>query len=344
MPLPTVSLAALRDRDASALAALRASLSGVGFLHLVDHEAEEVLAALAAARAFFTLPDEAKARATHARKGFIPVNGCVNAVRPPHLHEKFSCGRLAESLVDGDPYYAGPSEEARLYFGDPNKWPDEKDAPGFRASYETAYRAFERLCVELHSAIAAALGLADDFFTPALSRHVTNLCALHYPGRPDGLHQAEAGQSAATRAGELLDDALRVKPHTDPTSLTVLAHEAGDASGLQVLDDEAGWIDVGAQPDALTVNVGDILHFWTNGEFKSARHRVVGDSWRSRLSLVFFCMPGYDALIEAPDTLLNGQPPRYPSFACGQRSHFAQSLRDAQGLPDRQLLSEQSRQ
>ena len=40
----------------------------------------------------------------------------------------------------------------------------------------------------------------------------------------------------------------------------------------------------------------------------------------------------------------DGTAPRYPSFLCGQRSHFAQSLRDAQGLPDRQLLSEQAKE
>ena len=77
----------------------------------------------------------------------------------------------------------------------------------------------------------------------------------------------------------------------------VLYHEGGDASGLQVLCDGdeggegggggedgggggeggggegGGWVDVGARPGALIVNVGDILHYWSNGLLKRARRR-----------------------------------------------------------------------
>jgi len=143
----------------------------------------------------------------------------------------------------------------------------------------------------------------------------------------------------------------------------VLYHEGGDASGLQVLCDGddggegggggedgggggeggggegGGWVDVGARPGALIVNVGDILHYWSNGLLKrarrrslpprglspleksllsasrSARHRVLGGGWRSRLSLVYFCMPGYDTRIEAPAVLLAGAIARLPR--CG---------------------------
>ena len=124
MPLPSVSMAALRSRDAAALEALRASLSSVGFLHLSDHGiASEVLGALSVARAFFESDEDTKSKAAHPLKGFIPVDGCVNAVRPPHLHEKFSCGRLADSLVAGDPYYSGPSPPALSWPGRPMSRP-----------------------------------------------------------------------------------------------------------------------------------------------------------------------------------------------------------------------------
>ena len=314
MPLPSVSVEALRARDDTALASLRSSLCTVGFVHVCDHGiSREVLAALSASRAFFALSDETKAIAAHPRKGYIPVNGCVNAVRPPHLHEKFSCGRLPDSLVECDPYYTGPSDEAALYFGDPNHWPGEADAPEFRVAYEAAYRAFEGLSDELHGAIAVALGLPSDFFAPALRKHVTNLCALHYPSRA-----APPDVPVGVAAAATFDDPQeRVHPHTDPTSLTILYHEGGDASGLQVLDDSAGasgeWVDVGRHAGALIVNVGDILHFWTNGRLKSAKHRVLGRGWCDRLSLIYFCMPGYDTPIEAPAQLLAGAAPRFLS-------------------------------
>ena len=37
-----------------------------------------------------------------------------------------------------------------------------------------------------------------------------------------------------------------------------------------------------------------------------------------------------------------GASPKYAPFRCGDRSHFAQGLRDAEGLPDRQLLESAS--
>lgn len=117
---------------------------------------------------------------------------------------------------------------------DPNP---QADAPGFRAAYEAAYRAFEGLCLDLHAAVAAALRLPPDFFDAALRRHVTNLCALHYPARrapaaaraeaaeaSSGVEAdnggAEAAAGAAAAAGEAGEGVVRVRPHTDPTSLT----------------------------------------------------------------------------------------------------------------------------
>ncbi|KAK3271330.1 hypothetical protein CYMTET_20314 [Cymbomonas tetramitiformis] len=320
----------LEARDANELNRLRHALSTDGFVHLVEHGTCPA-PVLAAARAFFALPADIKARFSHPRKGFVPVNGCVNAVRPPALHEKFSCGRV--SGVDRtDPYYCpydsspyGSVEEAQLYFGDENIFPDEVAAPCFQALYEGYYEAMEALVRSLHAAIAISLGLDEHFFEAALAKHVTNLAALHYPG---GVAEA---------------DNLRVKPHTDPTTLTILAHEGGDASGLQVLahtDDLTDrWVDVGRHADALVVNVGDLLKFWTNGHLTSTRHRVKG-CMEPRLSLVYFCNPGYDTWIEAPPALCpHGPRARFVPFRSGDRSHFAQQARDQQGLPDRQLLS-----
>ena len=58
------------------------------------------------------------------KKGYIPVNGCDNAVRPSSLHEKFSCSRV-DGVDKNDAYYdpMGPNaEQAALYFGEDNRW------------------------------------------------------------------------------------------------------------------------------------------------------------------------------------------------------------------------------
>ena len=52
-----------------------------------------------AARAFFELPLEDKAAIAHLKKGYIPVGGCSNAVRPSELHEKVCSATLCSAVV-----------------------------------------------------------------------------------------------------------------------------------------------------------------------------------------------------------------------------------------------------
>ena len=51
----------------------------------------------------------------------------------------------------------------------------------------------------------------------------------------------------------------------------------------------------------ILVNIGDLLHFWTNGLLKSTVHRVVfpeGES-EDRYSIAYFCHPLDHIIIEA---------------------------------------------
>ncbi|KAF8698737.1 hypothetical protein HU200_034990 [Digitaria exilis] len=76
---------------------------------------------------------------------------------------------------------------------------------------------------------------------------------------------------------------LGISPHTDWPGLTVLLH-AVDTPGLQVRRGRR-WLPVRPLPGALVVNVGDILHVLTNGEYMSAEHRVVPDAERCRITV-----------------------------------------------------------
>ena len=347
--VPTIDISAFDGDDPAASArvvdAVRAACETVGFFLLADRGGvpEDLVAgALDASRGFFERPLEEKMRVASLRKGYIPVDGCDNAVRPTSLHEKFSCSRVDLDAIDvSDPYYdPSASAQAELYFGEDNRWPD---APGgFRHAWETYYVAMESLTRRLLRIFARALDAkgGDDFFVDRCRRHVSNLVALRYPP----LHPDDGGTTE------------RVKPHTDPTDVTILAFEHGP-SGLQVLPDGCGdWIDVPAATNSLLVNLGDVTRFWTNDAWRSTRHRVTctprnegegnegNQETDDRLSLVFFHAPDYDALIDCEDighAVVNADVPRrYPAFKSGERSHFNQLVRNEQGLPDRQTLRE----
>lgn len=107
---------------------VRAACEEVGFFMIVNHGVPDHLtrAAMRATRDFFDLPLEAKMKVASLKKGYIPVNGCDNAVRPTSLHEKFSCSRVDGVDLASDPSYYDPNgpnaELAGLYFGEENRW------------------------------------------------------------------------------------------------------------------------------------------------------------------------------------------------------------------------------
>lgn len=358
--VPTIDISAFDGDDpvasAAVVDAVRTACENVGFFLLADRGGvpeDLVRDALAASRGFFELPLDEKMRVASLKKGYIPVDGCDNAVRPTSLHEKFSCSRVDLATVDrSDPYYdPSASPQAELYFGEDNRWPGAPD--GFRDAWERYYVAMESLTRRLLRIFARALRAkgGDDFFADKCRRHVSNLVALRYPP----LHRSE---------GAAIEE--RVRAHTDPTDVTILAFERGP-EGLQVLPDGADdWLDVPDAPATLLVNLGDVLRFWTNDAWRSTRHRVmarprgaragvpsvvpsgvpsgVDDDGGDRLSLVFFHAPDYDATIDCEDVggavVSAERPRRYPAFRSGERSHFAQLVRNERGLPDRQTLRE----
>lgn len=90
--------------------------------------------------------------------------------------------------------------------------------------------------------------------------------------------------------------AIGMAAHTDSAFLTVL-HQSDGAGGLQVLqceDDGSGsgrWIEVPHRPETLVVNVGDLFHIVSNGQFKNVRHRAVVSRVDHRISAAYFIGP-----------------------------------------------------
>ncbi|HEY6647673.1 MAG TPA: 2OG-Fe(II) oxygenase family protein, partial [Mycobacterium sp.] len=93
----------------------------------------------------------------------------------------------------------------------------------------------------------------------------------------------------------------RIGPHTDFGTVTVLDREPG-AGGLQVYSETEGWADAPYDPAALTVNIGDLLEYWSGRRWPSGRHRVLPPQPHAPeedlVSLIYFYEANHDAVVE----------------------------------------------
>lgn len=287
--------------------ACRKACKDHGFLFITNHGvAPEVVAAHAAAqRHFFALHVDQKRTilADDNHRGYTPI--AEQSLDPEHSTE----GDAKEGLYFGREV-AADSAEASLPLHGPNQWPDEValELPGYRQAVEAYLGAMQALGMRMLPVMALALDLAADHFAPYFTRPMTFLRPLHYLPIPSN---EQEGRHAAGA-------------HSDFGFLTLLWCDG--TPGLQILY-KGRWMDVEPPvPDALVVNIGDMLERWSVGRFASTVHRVVNPEGVERHSCAFFLEPSFDAVV-APIVLGEGGAAaaaaaaaleRYPPITAGQ--------------------------
>ena len=127
---------------------------------------------------------------------------------------------------------------------------------GFREILTEANEKFSAVARKLLEVTCAALEVKSSRLMPAFECPTTWLRLLHYPPQPPPKTQKE--------------DLYGSAPHTDFGSLTLLAQDS--VAGLQVQTSNGDWLDVMPDRETLIVNVGDMLHRWSNGILKSTPH------------------------------------------------------------------------
>ncbi|MDT4924376.1 MAG: hypothetical protein QOG01_2089 [Pseudonocardiales bacterium] len=286
------------DDRSEVAAAVDAALRSVGFLLVTGHGVPQSArdAVRAASRRFFGLAPELKApyAVTVAGRGWLPpgveANGYAEGTEtPPDLKESYSVGA---DRPTGDPEIDG-------FWFQPNVYPLE--VPELSTSI-TAYLAQMRsLADDLLRLCAAALGLADDFFTRHTG-HATHTMNINWYPPIDVTGPPQPNQ-------------FRIGPHTDFGTVTILDREPG-RGGLQVWTEDGGWADAPFHPDALTINTGDLLARWSGDRWKSNRHRVLPPQAEAPdedlVSLVYFYEADHDTVVEAlppPIGKANDYPP-----------------------------------
>ncbi len=219
-------------------------------------------------------------------RGYIPmktstdVASTIEQATKPNVSESFMMMRE----------FAEDSIEVRQgrYLAGPNRWPAYPVE--FRGTLEAYHRAMWEFSAELIAIIGAALGddggLATSFDDPT-----TWLRLLHYPPQDPQAPEDEFGSA----------------PHTDFGAITLLAQD--DVGGLSVRTDDGDWVDVPPRADAFVMNVGDMLHRWSNGLLKSTPHRVTNRTGRERYSVPFFFDPDVRTRIAPLDCCTSSENP-----------------------------------
>ena len=132
-----------------------------------------------------------------------------------------------------------------------------------------------------------------------------------------------------TLAGQPAEGQYRIGPHTDFGTFTMLDREPG-RGGLQVWNPAGEWEDAPYDPDAFTINTGDLLARWSGDRWRSNRHRVLPPQAEAPdedlVSLVFFYEADWETLVDVPAAAArHGRTPTNPSLP----SEFLRELLDA---------------
>ena len=249
-----------------------------GFFQVTGHGIEPALlrSIFEVSRELFAQPAEAKRRIRR------------DADNPWGYYDK----ELTKNRRDWKEIYDfGPADGDKLR----PRWP----AGYFRLRFEPVVRAYYANCrslgLRLLSAMAANLGVSPEHLASGFDNMHTSFLRLNYYPR----YTPTAGADRPFGVGE----------HTDSGALTLLLQD--EQPGLEVFR-EGRWYAVEPRPDALVINIGDMVQVWSNDRYRAALHRVITNPREDRYSVPFFLSPSFDTTYEPlPSTVTPDRPARY---------------------------------
>lgn len=291
MPLKTLPVLSLQADPARLAQDLGGSFRQFGFAMVCDHGIDPALIARAweLTRAFFELPEAEKRGYFDERlagaRGYTPFG--TEVAKGAKAHDLKEFWHVGRDLPAGHPLAASMP---------PNVWPARP--AHFRETFEALYAEFDRAGAFILSRIAVYLGLAENWFDPAIEDGNSVLRLLHYP-------PVAAAEGGAIRAGA----------HEDINLITLLL--GAEEAGLELLGKDGSWLGVKPPEGALVINIGDMLQRLTNHVLPSTTHRVRNPQGEragySRYSMPFFLHLRSDfPFVTLPQCISAENPDRYP--------------------------------
>ena len=280
--IPIVDLSKWHDGSKNQCGALAADvdrhLKTLGFLMVTNHglSSETSSAARGVARSFFQLAPHRKqlyACESEAYRGWIGPGlesnnasyGVSQADAPVDLKEAYSIG----------PEFDGVNKFRRLaprWYAE-NTWPDI-EIPGYRKAMLDWMSAADLVTRTILDILAEVLQLGPTWVKTHCDHAMATITVNYYP--------------------RVLEEfGWRVGAHTDFGTLTLLDRDFDN--GLQVECEPGRWIDVPAIPDALTINLGEMMALLSQGRWRANPHRVraIPDA-PENLSMIYFHSPNFD--------------------------------------------------
>lgn len=296
MDLDTLPVLSLADAPVRFAQDIGRSFRQFGFALVRNHGIDAALIAQGwrLTADFFALPEEEKrgylVEGIAGARGYTPFRTEIaKGASETDLKEFWHVGRDLPAKKGGGAHPLAASMP-------PNVWPRRPE--GFRQTFEALFAEFDRVGSVILSRIALDLGLAPDWFDPAIAEGNSVLRLLHYP-------PVLASAGGAIRAGA----------HEDINLITLLL--GAEEAGLELLGKNGEWLPVAPPEGALVVNIGDMLQRLTNHVLPSTTHRVRNPegarALHSRYSMPFFLHLRSDFRFRTlPQCVTADNPDRYP--------------------------------
>ncbi|KAL8521943.1 hypothetical protein ACS0TY_012194 [Phlomoides rotata] len=224
-----------------------------------------------------TLVDDVEA---HARRLFaLPVEQKLKALRSPSGAAGYGVARISPFFSklmwhEGFTIMGSAVDHAKLL------WPHQYQE--FCDAMENYQKEMKSLAYKILLIIIKALGVDEEDQERIYSSfHNQSDAALQLNSYPSCPNPSRA---------------IGLAPHTDSLLLTILHQNY--TNGLQNFQENTGWIPIPPVKGALVINIGDLMHIYSNARFPTVYHRVIPNETDHRFSVAYFYAPPADSIVE----------------------------------------------